>query len=198
MKAAHGHDGRVVRGIRHRDQRYLLDLVDCRQPLSFKWIAPHYRVQKAAPQRARRQPCAQIHEARRIVCSARSNASCCPCGGRGFGRHCSSGTATGALAGAPGGSQRAEGPAARVERYGPQAGTARMPRHRDRPVARRSSRSESPARGALGIRRAGLSRTTQPSSTPPPRRNTRIGSTRDRRSVSASRNRHTICSSGSG
>jgi len=41
MKAADGHDGGVVRGIRHRDQRHPLDLVDCRQPLSFEWITPH-------------------------------------------------------------------------------------------------------------------------------------------------------------
>jgi len=66
MKAAHGDDGRVVRGIRHRDQGHSLDLVDCRQPLSFEWITPHDRAQKAAPQSARRQPLAQVHEPRGI------------------------------------------------------------------------------------------------------------------------------------
>jgi hypothetical protein len=49
MKTAHGHDGSVVRRIWHRDQRHPLHLVDCRQPLSFKWITPHDRAQKAAP-----------------------------------------------------------------------------------------------------------------------------------------------------
>jgi hypothetical protein len=66
MKAAHRYDGRVVRGIRHRDQCHPLDLVDCRQPLSFEWITPHDRAQKAAPYTARRQPFAQVHEPRGI------------------------------------------------------------------------------------------------------------------------------------
>jgi hypothetical protein len=66
MKAAHRYDGRVFRGIRHGDQCHPLDLVDCRQPLSFEWITPHDRVQKAAPYGARRQPFAQVHEPRGI------------------------------------------------------------------------------------------------------------------------------------
>ena len=66
MKAADGDNGRVVRGIRHRDQCHPLDLVDCRKPLSFEWITPHDRAQKAAPKSARRQPFAQVHEPRGI------------------------------------------------------------------------------------------------------------------------------------
>ncbi len=66
MKAAHGDDGRVVPGIRHHDQRHPLDLVDCGQALSFEWITPYCRAQKAAPYGARRQPLAQIHEPRGI------------------------------------------------------------------------------------------------------------------------------------
>jgi len=49
VKATHGDNGRVVRGIRHRDQRHPLDLVDRGQPVSFEWITPYDRAQKAAP-----------------------------------------------------------------------------------------------------------------------------------------------------
>ncbi len=66
MTATHGDDGRVVRGIRDRDQRHPLDLVDCRQPLSFEWITPDPERRKRRCRVRGRQPFAQVYAPPRI------------------------------------------------------------------------------------------------------------------------------------